>query len=179
LKSRLFDKDKTKASAIDLDRWLEKPGMPEDAPVYHSTALHKVDIEIARFQQGAKPTELATAGWVTQQWQHFIQSLPDDISNERMVELDDAFHFTQTKNSEVLCDWLVLAIKRRYVAADDRLAQFLMDVGRRKFLKPLYTELAKTEDGLTRARAIYQRARPRYHAVSTATIDKILKWPGS
>jgi leukotriene-A4 hydrolase len=51
-----------------------------------------------------------------------------------------------------------------------------MEVGRRKFLKPIYTELAKTPSGLERARGIYAKARPRYHAVSTGTIDKILKW---
>jgi leukotriene-A4 hydrolase len=49
-------------------------------------------------------------------------------------------------------------------------------VGRRKFLKPLYTELAKTPEGMARARAIYREARPRYHSVSKGTIDKILKW---
>ena len=48
--------------------------------------------------------------------------------------------------------------------------------GRRKFLKPLYTELAKTEGGKQRARAIYAQARPRYHAVSSEAIDKILQW---
>jgi hypothetical protein len=70
----------------------------------------------------------------------------------------------------------VLAIRRHYTAADSRLTQFLMEVGRRKFLKPIYTELAKTPEGIERARAIYVEARPRYHAVSTGTIDKILKW---
>ena len=54
--------------------------------------------------------------------------------------------------------------------------QFLLSVGRRKFLKPLYAALAKTEPGLARARKIYAKARPRYHAVSTKTIDGVLKW---
>ena len=49
-----------------------------------------------------------------------------------------------------------------------------MTVGRRKFLRPLYTELVKTEAGRERARAIYARARPRYHAVSTGTIPSIV-----
>ena len=61
-------------------------------------------------------------------------------------------------------------------AADPRLNEFLMNVGRRKYLKPLYSEMAKSDDGMARARAIYAKARPRYHAVSTGTIDKILKW---
>ena len=29
---------------------------------------------------------------------------------------------------------------------------------------------------MARARLIYAKARPRYHAVSTKTIDGILKW---
>ncbi len=174
LKSKLLAHDPAKAKQIDLDQWLEKPGMPSDAPTYKSSALSRVDAQFARWKQGTPAAQLDTAGWVTQQWQHFIQSLPADLSSERMVEIDRAFHFTDTKNSEVLCDWLVVAIQHHYVAADDRLAQFLMTVGRRKFLKPLYTELAKTDDGLKRAKAIYEKARPRYHAVSVGTIDKLL-----
>ena len=93
-----------------------------------------------------------------------------------MAELDAAFRLTRSGNSEILSDWLLLAIKRRYAAADERLAEFLLTCGRRKFLKPLYTELAKTEEGKQKARAIYARARPRYHAVATGTIDQILGW---
>ena len=51
-----------------------------------------------------------------------------------------------------------------------------MTVGRRKFLQPIYTELAKTDAGMARGRAIYANARPRYHSVSSGTIDGILKW---
>jgi leukotriene-A4 hydrolase len=51
-------------------------------------------------------------------------------------------------------------------------------MGRRKFLKPLYTELAKTPEGLEFARNVYKKARPTYHSVSVNTIDEILKWQG-
>ena len=62
------------------------------------------------------------------------------------------------------------------MARRGKLESFLMNVGRRKFLKPIYTELAKTEAGSKRAKEIYARARPRYHAISTGTIDGILGW---
>ena len=55
---------------------------------------------------------------------------------------------------------------------------YLLRQGRRKFLKPLYQKLAETPEGLERARRIYAKARPMYHAVSYRTIDSILKWPG-
>jgi leukotriene-A4 hydrolase len=51
---------------------------------------------------------------------------------------------------------------------------FLKSVGRRKFLKPIYTELMKTADGETLARAIYKEARPGYHPIAQATIDGIV-----
>lgn len=176
LQARLFAADPVKSNQIDLKAWLEAPGLPPDAPVYRSPALGDVDRERERWVAGTPARELSTQGWVTQQWQHFIHTLPADVTNERLVELDQAFGFTRTQNCEVLCDWLVLAIRRRYLAADERLSEFLTSVGRRKFLKPLYGELVKTPEGLARARAIYAEARPRYHAVSTGTIDKLLGW---
>jgi hypothetical protein len=176
LKRELLDKDPARAAQIDLDLWLNKPGLPTDAPRDDSPAMARVDAQRDRFAQGAPAAALDTKGWVTQQWERFIQGLPDSVPLERLAELDKAFGFTASHNSEILCDWLVVAIRRHYKAADARLSQFLMDVGRRKFLKPIYTELAKTPEGLEKARAIYTKARPRYHAVSTGTIDKILKW---
>jgi leukotriene-A4 hydrolase len=176
MKQKLYPRDPGKAATIDLDTWLEKPGLPPDAPRTSSQALARVDAERQRFLSGVAAASLDTKGWVTQQWQHLIKTLPADISLPRMAELDAAFKLTGSRNSEILSDWLLLAIKRRYAAADERLAEFLLTCGRRKFLKPLYTELARTADGKERARAIYTRARPRYHAVSTGTIDQILGW---
>ena len=74
--------------------------------------------------------------------------------------------------------WLELAIATDYAPAYPALERFLTGMGRRKFLRPLYTELAKTPAGLARAKAIYAKARPGYHAVSRGTIDTILGWKG-
>ena len=49
-----------------------------------------------------------------------------------------------------------------------------MSVGRRKFLKPLYEALCSATDGKARALAIYEKARPRYHAVAQRTLDAML-----
>jgi hypothetical protein len=55
--------------------------------------------------------------------------------------------------------------------------QFLVRVGRRKFLSPIYKELAQTATGLEMAKKIYEKAKPNYHAVSRGTIEGIL-YPG-
>ena len=93
-----------------------------------------------------------------------------------MAELDQAFHLTQSGNSEIAFQWLMMSIRNRYEPAYPRLEEFLMSIGRRKFIKPLYEELAKTPEGLERALAIYRRARSTYHPISVASIDEALKW---
>jgi hypothetical protein len=92
-----------------------------------------------------------------------------------MAELDRAFKLTANRNSEITSEWLLLAIRTRYEPAYRRLEQFLTSVGRRKYLKPLFEELAKTPEGKERARTIYARARSGYHPIAVATVDAILK----
>jgi hypothetical protein len=138
--------------------------------------LARVTREVERWQKDRRASELDTHGWVTQQWLAFLEGVAGSVDAQTMKALDERFHFTTTGNSEILCVWLRLSIQHGYAAADPVLERFLMNVGRRKFLKPLYTELAKTAPGLDRAKKIYAKARPRYHATSTGTIDKIVGW---
>ena len=178
LKRELFAQDEKRAAEIDLDEWLTKPGLPNDTPRPSSPALVRVDREIETWKKTKDPNALDTGGFVTQQWLHLLEGIADSVDAESMRKLDDAFHLTSTKNCEIADVWLRLAIANHYTPADARLDEFLMTIGRRKFLEPLYKELAKTDAGMKRARELYAKARPRYHAVSTGTIDKILKWEG-
>ena len=162
------------ARSVDLDQWISGSGLPGDAPVPTSTLFEAADRASAAFRAGSKAVELDTRGFVTQQWLRFLGNLGPTTA-ERLAELDQSFAFTRSGNSEILCSWLLLAIQNDYHAADRRLELFLQTVGRRKFLKPIYEALSKRPDGLARARAIYQRARPRYHAVSQRTIDALLQ----
>ena len=93
-----------------------------------------------------------------------------------MAELDAAFKLSSSGNSEILFAWLRKAIANRYEPAFPALERFLTSQGRRKFLAPLYTDLAKTEWGRAMAANIYRRARPTYHSVAVGSIDAILKW---
>jgi leukotriene-A4 hydrolase len=179
LDRELLSKDRAQAAKLDLHAWIEEPGLPADAPRPRSETLARVDGEIARWRAGARARDLETRGWATQQWLHFLEAIAGNLDPARMADLDQAFGLTATGNSEVVDVWLRLAIANRYPAADARLEEFLTGVGRRKYLEPLYKELAKTPEGLARAKAIYAKARPRYHAVSSGTIDEILGWQGS
>jgi hypothetical protein len=117
---------------------------------------------------------LATEKWTTQQWQHFLDNMPADITGKQLTELDAAFKFTQATNSEIAHSWLLVAIRAGYSPADARLETFLTTIGRRKYVKDLYGELVKTAQGKQRARAIYAKARPLYQVPLAEQLDKVV-----
>jgi hypothetical protein len=156
---------------LDVEKWVHGPGIPADVPKVQSAAFERVEEQVRAFEQGA-PME--TAKWSTHEWIHFLRHLPHPLTGQQMSKLDTQFKFTESGNSEILHEWLLQAIENRYEPAYGALERFLLRQGRRKFLKPLYEKLAKND--LDRARAIYAKARPTYHAVSRGTIDGLLKW---
>ena len=92
-----------------------------------------------------------------------------------MQALDAAFVLSRSGNSEILFQWLRSAIRNRYEPAFPALERFLTMQGRRKFVAPLFRDLAATDWGRVLARRIYARARPGYHSVTAGTVDKILQ----
>jgi leukotriene-A4 hydrolase len=156
---------------IDLEPWVHGPGIPANVPKVKSDAFEKVEEQVRAFERGEA---MRTSNWSTHEWIHFLRHLPKPLTREQMAKLDADFELSASGNSEILHEWLLQAIENRYEPAYDALERFLLRQGRRKFLKPLYEKMAKSDP--ERARAIYAKARPTYHAVSRGTIDTILKW---
>jgi len=160
----------------NIESWIYEPGLPENYPHPESTLFENVDSARVSWEDGdIMASEMAVAGWSTHEWLHFLRGLKN-LDQQKMAELDAAFGFTNSGNSEIAAEWFELAIKNDYQEAYPKMEEFLVRVGRRKFLKPLYTELAKNPDDLAWAKEVYKKARPNYHSVSTETIDKILNW---
>ena len=146
---------------VPVEEWIYEGGIPRGAAEARSDVFTRVG--------PGWPAE--TSGWSTHQWLHFLraQNPPD------MARLDAAFHFTQSGNAEILHEWLLMAVRTGYEPAYSKLEEFLCGVGRRKFLKPIYTELMRTEAGQERARRIYAGARAGYHPIAQASIDAIVR----
>jgi hypothetical protein len=156
---------------------VEKPGIPASARAPHSEAFARVEEEARRWVgQQVPASALPARGWSTQEWLHFLRVIPTPLERDRMAELDSAFGLTSSGNSEIIKQWLLTAIASGYEPAYPKLEQFLTSMGRRKFLKPLYEALVKTPGGRERAIAIYRKARPTYHPIAVAIVDKIVGW---
>lgn len=175
LKAQLLDRDQAKYDALKIDEWVYQPGIPSNCVEVSSVLFDQVQSQVDSFNNGIAVTKIDTAGWTTHQWLYFLRNLPDSVALDRLSELDKAFGFTQTGNSEIAAEWFVIAINNNYRNADAAIKKFLVRVGRRKFLTPLYAALINADPSLERARSIYAEAKPNYHSVATNTIDQMLK----
>jgi len=168
-----------KILGTELETWIHRPGLPEDAVIPASDAFDIVDEW--RRQWLAGEVDLAavpTADWTVSEWRQFLMGLGDQLDLEQMAALDAAFGLTATGNVEILYLWLVRSIETRYPPGLERLDSFLVEVGRNKFTRPLYEELAGSDWGHEMALEIYQRARPGYHSMTRAAAERALDIAG-
>ena len=178
LKQELLGGDEALAQRLQIQQWIYGPGLPANAVQPRSAAFAAVDQAVQAFTGGSQASQISTNGWTTHHWLHFLRTLPKPLDQQKMADLDAAFRLSESGNSEILSAWLMKVIESRYEPAYPTLERFLTTVGRRKFLSPLYTEMAKTPAGADMALRIYEKARPGYHSVSRNTIDEILGWRG-
>ncbi len=172
----LIKDDSAAAKKIDIERWVYGPGIPDNCPQITSERFNAVDATVEAWKKGTSAKNLNTKDYSSNEWQRFIRILPQQMTVAQMKELDDAFHFTNSGNSEILAVWFDHVIANKYETGYPALENFLENVGRRKFCKPLYASLAKTPGGLELAKKIYAKARPNYHSITQGTIDEILGW---
>jgi aminopeptidase N len=175
LRGRLFDGNRQLEDELRLREWIYEPGLPSNAPVETSEAFTRVESTVKAFLDGAAPQSLDTGRWSTQEWQHFVTSLPAGLGPAQLTTLDRAFGLSESGNSEVLFLWLRVAIRHHYQPAMPSLERFLTTQGRRKFVKPLFEELLKTDWGRPVAERIYARAKPMYHSVTAGSVEELLR----
>lgn len=167
-------------SMEEVDQWLYEPGLPEFAVAPESDAFDRVDDWRERWLAGQASTgELPAQQWSVYQWLHFLIGLEDSVDAERMAELDQAFSLTESGNYEILFQWLMRSIETRYEPGIERLETFLLNVGRNKFTRPLYSALADTDWGREWGIDVYQRARAGYHPLTRQASERALGIEGS
>lgn len=160
---------------IDIDAWVYSPGLPQKRPTVSSNKFELVEGFMNSNLSSNQWPKIGTEKWSTHEWLHFIRKLPENLTTEQAKAIDKSYAFGKSGNSEILAAWLEKSIYNGYYKnLTTELETFLVTVGRRKFLTPLYKAL-KSEGDIKFAREIYQKAKPNYHAVSTQTMDALLQ----
>lgn len=161
--------------SLNVKEWVYQPGLPKNCPEIVSERFDNIDAVLVDFHNTSDTSQVDAQNWSTHEWLHFIRKLSPETTAQQLQLIDQKFKLTQSGNSEILAAWFEQSIKFNYRGVDVALEKFLIRVGRRKFLTPLYKALASTPDGKKRAIDIYEKARGNYHYVSFNTIDNLLE----
>jgi aminopeptidase N len=173
LRERLIDPETEKK--IDIQAWVYGEGLPANIPVVQSTELIEVDKNRENWEKGnIASSNLPWNEWTYQERYRFISNFSRNVSSENMAELDKLYNISGTGNNEVLFAWLEQSIMKKYSPAYDELETFLINVGRRKFVAPLFEAMVKSGE-IDMARRIYDKSRSNYHAVTVGTVDELLQ----
>lgn len=174
LRDHLFDGDLTAWDTLRIHDWIDRPGAPDNMIIPDSDHFERTRAAADAFMaKGQLPTTISD-GWATAEWLDFLQSLPAEVSHDKLEQLDDVYHFSQSGNAEILFAWLSVCIRNTYEPSFAVVEAFLCRQGRRKFLQPLYGALWSNPHTRQLATTIYRQARPGYHPIAVATIDGIV-----
>ncbi|HTU13549.1 MAG TPA: M1 family metallopeptidase [Allosphingosinicella sp.] len=176
LRANLIRGDAALEARLQLDNWVYQPGLPGNAAAPDPAAFAAVDAALRAFNAGGPAAAVPYQGWNWAERVRFIKGLPAQLPGTRLAELDRAFRLSESGNAEVLFVWLRLGIRNRYEPVLPATERFLLGMGRRKFVQPLFQALMQQGDwGRPIATRLYERARPGYHAVTTGSVDPIVR----
>ena len=100
--------------------------------------------------------------------------MPPALSTNQLRQLDMAFNFSNSGNSEIADLWFIMSVRGNYSFAFPQMEAFLNSVGRRKFLEPLYGEMMKTPRGEEMAKRLYNSYRKNYHPLAQESLDRLV-----
>lgn len=161
-------------STASLDKWLYQPGLSDEILLPASDAFSRIHASQQQWLRGETSLNmLATNHWSVHEWLHFIEILPRKLSPQQLNGLEMAFSLSQSSNAEIFSAWAKLVIPLNHQQIIQPLRQFLLNVGRQKFIVPLYTELKANPQWRSWAAQVYREARPGYHPLAQQQLDKL------
>jgi leukotriene-A4 hydrolase len=157
------------AERADVAAYLHLPGLPPSAPDLRSERLERVlalPPSVPLEREGARLTPL--------EWRLYLDHMPRPAPAETCAALDERFGLSQSRNAEILSGWLLLAVESEHGAVLPRVEAFLGEIGRMKYLKPLYRALLARPATRPLARRAFARYQASYHPIARHVIDVLL-----
>ena len=95
----------------------------------------------------------------------------------KLRELDARWGLSHRRSLELRHNFVLLQIRAGMPGAVDAARRVLLETGRMRYLRPLYTELARRDPA--EARHIYEEARAGYHSIARTVVEALLKEQGA
>jgi leukotriene-A4 hydrolase len=158
------------AKRVHADVWLSEPGIPADAPVPTSSRLDAV-----RSLGATVPPPALAVKWTPTEWALYLDNLPRPSPVSLCEDLENRYRLTSSRNHEVLVSWLAVAASSGFDPALPRVQKILAEVGRMKYLEPLYSALAHSPRYHALARSCYAKAKDSYHPIARQVVEGVLR----
>jgi aminopeptidase N len=155
---------------VDVDAWIFGVGVPPGAPAPHSSRLEAIAGLGANL-----PLEALANTWTPAEWQLYLESVPKPAPLQLCDALDARFRLSQSRNYEILVAWLVLALWSGYSPALPAVERVLGQVGRMKYLRPIYTALTKNPETRQLALQYFERFGSIYHPIARHVVESVLQ----
>ncbi len=152
-------------AAVDARQWLDGAGIPDSAVAPRSARLDAIEA-----LGGNVPP--ADVDWSATEWSLYLEAAPRPASEATCRALDA--RLTASTNYDVLVAWLTLALQSGYRAVVPRTEGVLDEVGRMKYLRPLYGALVAEPATREVAVAAFARNRDAYHPIARQMIASLL-----
>ncbi|XP_058098352.1 leucine aminopeptidase [Magnolia sinica] len=162
---------------IDLDVWIHGTGIPPDAFEPVSTIYTKIVSLAKEFKLGRMPREDEVAEWQGQEWELYLENLPKTMEASQVVALNARYRLSESKDWEVKVAFLQLATSSGCREFFGEVEKTLKEVGRMKYLRPLYTALVQgpgKEEAKILAKRIFAEACDGYHPIAQGVVESIL-----
>jgi leukotriene A-4 hydrolase/aminopeptidase len=163
------------SAAVDAQRWLYEPGVPENAPVFRSSSLESLTALAQGWPAGRRPSPEEVTRWQPSELLLYLQRLPRQLDAGSCRWLDEHLQLTGRGNYEILAEWLAIAAGSDYEPVFPRLREVLTRVGRMKYLRPLYTAMGCHPRTRALAREVFAEVSPRYHSLSRRVAASVIE----
>ena len=170
----LIKGDKALADKIKAEEWIYKSDIPNNIITPVSDDFNAID-GIQKSWRKTGIIGLSQKIQSTNEKQHFIDYLPNDLTVSEMAQIDAEFHFTYKGNFVIKRQWFVQAIRHQYKPAYAAIEQFMIATSRTGSLQTLYKEMVKTPEGKIWAKQIFEKAKSGYHLTTVQDLEKTLK----
>lgn len=172
LDQNLLRKYPGKFSREQAEEWLYQPGLPNDAPIPHSERLDQAARLAGLWAAGeVSVDDIPLSTWSPHTTVHFINSLPIEMTETQLNELDEGLGLSETQNVEIGRAWFIQVAARRHLSAYKAMEAHLERNGRIRLIYPIYLALIKNGEDAELARSIFDEARENYHPLTVRILE--------